>query len=280
MSGKTRMNNGLGLLEKRNGVAGPVEYVAPPPQAPDVSDCIFYHYIDLPGVGEVGRCWDLRPTIDAYLGRLDYRGQRALDVGTASGYLTFALEARGARVVSFDIEPVTAFDLVPYALPQFDPGRLLHDHARGALKVRNAYWLTHRLLRSSACVYYGDIYDLPTGLGAFDVVVLGMVLPHLRDPFRALCSACRLSRDYVVVTQQALGGDEPFAYFMPNVRKDPGNLETYHGWWVYSEVLLRRMLEVLGFTVVSSERVKHRCADPTRQEPMYEECLTLVARRA
>jgi len=273
------MQTGLEPSRKRATATSPLRY-AEPPAALDLASCIFYHFIDLPGIGEVGRCWDLRPTIDEYLGRLDYRGKRVLDVGTASGFLTFALEARGANVVSFDIDPVADFDLVPYAPPPFDVARLRQDHARGALEVRNAYWLSHQLLGSQALVYYGNIYDLPAELGDFDVVVLGMVLPHLRDPFQALCSACRLSRDYVVVTQQALGGAEPFAYFMPNVRKDPRNLETYHGWWVYSEVCLRNMLEILGFTVVSSERVKHKCVDPTRAEAMYEECLTLVARRA
>jgi SAM-dependent methyltransferase len=257
----------------------PFRFVEPPART-DLSSCIFYHTTDLPGIGEVGRCWDLRPTIDAYLGRLDYLGKRVLDVGTASGFLTFALEARGAKVVSFDIDPVTNFDIVPFALREFDVTNLRQCHAEGTLKVRNAYWFAHRLLRSSAQVYYGDIYHLPEELGLFDVVVLGMVLPHLRDPFMALDSAARRSRDYVVITQQALGGSEPFAFFMPNVRKDPKNLESYHGWWVYSEPLLRNMLEILGFKVISSERVKHRCTDPTRAEPMFEECLTLVARRA
>jgi hypothetical protein len=69
----------------------------------DVAECAFYHYMDLPGIGQVGDHWDLRPTIDEYLGRFDFRGKRALDVGAASGYLTFEMEKRGASVVSFDL---------------------------------------------------------------------------------------------------------------------------------------------------------------------------------
>ena len=49
--------------------------------------------------------------------------------------------------------------------------------------LRNGYWLAHRLLNSRARVYYGDIYNIPDEIGQFDVVFLGMVLPHLREPF-------------------------------------------------------------------------------------------------
>ncbi len=42
----------------------------------------------------------------------------------------------------------------------------------------NGYWLAHRLLNSRAEVYYGTAYDLPEGLGHFDLAVVGMMLPH------------------------------------------------------------------------------------------------------
>ena len=54
--------------------------------------------MDLPGLKKVGKGWDLRRTIDAYLGHFDFRGKRALDVGTASGFLTFEMERRGSGV--------------------------------------------------------------------------------------------------------------------------------------------------------------------------------------
>ena len=54
--------------------------------------------MDLPGLKKVGKGWDLRKTIDAYLGHFDFRGKRALDVGTASGFLTFEMERRGSGV--------------------------------------------------------------------------------------------------------------------------------------------------------------------------------------
>jgi hypothetical protein len=50
-------------------------------------DCFFYHKVHIPGVGDVGEQWDLRASIDDYLGRFDFRGKRVLDVGAAAGFL-------------------------------------------------------------------------------------------------------------------------------------------------------------------------------------------------
>ena len=81
-------------------------------------------------------------------------------------------------------------------------------------QIRNGYWLAHRLLKSRARVFYGDIYNIPDEIGQFDVVFLGMVLPHLREPFYAL-SQRTPSREAVIITQQAPKDDAPIAYFIP-----------------------------------------------------------------
>src|SRR4051812_37484330 len=83
--------------------AAPVQYETPQPVA-GVGDCWFYHVMDLPGAGKVGGQWDLRGQVDEYLGGFDFRGKRVLDVGAASGFLTFEMEKRGADVVSFDMK--------------------------------------------------------------------------------------------------------------------------------------------------------------------------------
>jgi SAM-dependent methyltransferase len=176
---------------------------AEPRHVTNVDECYFYHHMDLPGLEEVGRGWDLRKTIDDYLGHFDFHGKRVLDVGTASGFLTFEMEKRGAEVVSFDRSSSADWQLVPFGAKGFDVGK-----AQAAMKafmdpLRNGYWLAHGLLNSRARVYYGDIYNIPDQIGQFDVVFFGMVLPHLREPFYALAQTARLSRDAVIITQQA-----------------------------------------------------------------------------
>lgn len=257
-------------METRERAAAAVEYVEPQ-HVEDVASCAFYHVMDLPGVGTVGDHWDLRKTIDDYLGRFDFTGKRVLDVGSASGFLTFEMEKRGADVVSFDIIEGAEWNLVPYASPRFDRDELLGRLRQHIEMIKRAYWFAHRVLASKAKAYYGDIYDFPAGLGLFDVVNFGMVLPHLRDPFRALESASRLSRGWVIVTHQSVETADPLMKFMP----DPGTCSDPLTWWAISEGCMERMLEVLGFELVSRRRAEHYCT----VRGHHETCTTFVARR-
>jgi SAM-dependent methyltransferase len=244
---------------------------APARDVKSLEECHFYHVTDLPGVGTVGEHWDLRRTIDAYLGQVDFQGRRVLDVGTASGFLSFEMERRGADVVSFDVPDGRLLNHVPYANPAFDEAGLLDSMAASSNRLKNSYWFAHRAFGSRARVHYGDIYALPESLGTFDVVVFGMVLPHLRDPFLALQSGARLSRDRVVVIQQSLPYDDAVMHFMP----DPATCSDPRDWWYMSEGCMTRMLAVLGFTVERKTRAQHFCVARDR----FEECTTFVARR-
>jgi hypothetical protein len=250
---------------------------AEPRYVTSVEECYFYHHIDLPGMPEVGRGWDLRKSVDAYLGHFDFRGKRALDVGTASGFLTFEMEKRGAEVVSFDRSNSADWQLVPFAAKGFDVAMAETSMKDFLEPLRNGYWFAHRLLNSRARAYYGDIYNIPEEIGQFDVVFLGMILPHLREPFYALAQIARLSRDALIVTQQAPDDQDPIAAFIPSVRMNPDAPTSYDAWWVFSEGCFREMLAVLGFKIESLARHMHLC---TAREPVgEEECLTIVARR-
>lgn len=242
-----------------------------PRDVKSLADCSFYHVTDLPGAGTVGDQWDLRATIDAYLGGADFAGRRVLDVGTASGFLSFEMERRGAEVVSFDIPDGADWNCVPFASPAFDLARLRADLHRHSERIKNSYWYAHRAWQSKARVHYGDIYELPEALGTFEVVVFGMVLPHLRDPFRALASGARLSRDRVVVVQQGLAYAEPVMHFMP----DPATCDDPLSWWYMSEGCVERMMGVLGFVLEQKATAPHRCTVRGR----FEDCTTFLFRR-
>ena len=244
---------------------------AAPREVGELAECAFYHVMDLPGVGTVGDHWDLRSTIDAYLGGFDFAGKKALDVGAASGFLTFEMEKRGAEVISFDIPDGGDWNYVPFAQPAFDAGQLVKDLRSHVDRIKNAYWYAHRALGSRARAYYGNIYDIPAALGPVDVAVFGMVLPHLRDPFQALASAARLSREWVIIVQQGTMGDDPIMHFMP----DPRTLADPITWWFMSEGCVERMLQVLGFRLSAKTRADHHCVIRKRRE----QCTTFIARR-
>ncbi|HYN98151.1 MAG TPA: methyltransferase domain-containing protein [Actinomycetota bacterium] len=236
------------------------------PEDPPIELCYFYHYMDLPEVGEVGTGWDLRDTVDDYLGNLDFKGKRVLDVGTASGFLTFAMEDRGAEVVSFDMAEGDQWNVVPFQGEKYRTKLITETTSYMNTAVRNAYWFAHRRVGSKAKAFYGDLYALPEGLGPFDVAIVGMILPHLRDPFLALQNVCALRPKQVVVTQQCPLGDQPHALFMPDPAADPASSEIYFAWWVLTEQCLVNMLAVLGYRVVSIKRSMHRCRARTEDE--------------
>ena len=235
-------------------------------------DCFFYHKINIPGLGDVGEQWDLRSSIDSYLGKFDFRGKRVLDMGTASGFLTFEMEKRGAEVVSFDMVDGTQWDIVPHHDIQQDMPALRDRASKAHQRLKNAYWFTHKRLNSKARVYYGDIYDLPGGLGEFDVAMFGMILSHLRDPFQALYSASRLVKGNIIVTNQMMPTDNAIGSFIPS----RANGERM-AWWSLSKGCLKQMLDILGFSVKSSTESKPLCLVKGRERP--EPCTSLVCQR-
>jgi hypothetical protein len=228
----------------------PFDFAQPAPVA-DLTDCFFYHKIDLPGFGTVGGDWDLRACAHAYLGNQDFAGKRALDMGAASGFLTFEMEHRGASVVSYDIRTGADWNIVPHYKLRDRLPQMRRDADEAIRRLKNAYWFSHRRFRSQAQVYYGDIYGLPAELGDFDVVFYGMILTHIRDPFQALYSGARLSRDTVVVTGSFARSEAPTSTFRPDAA-DTSNLGV-KSWWLLSIGTMRRMLGVLGFEIVDFE---------------------------
>lgn len=189
-------------------------------RSPD--DCFFYHAMDLPGFGTVKAesYWDLRGRFEDYTGHVDLRGKRFLEIGTASGFVSFEAESRGAEVVSFDMEHAEQRQLVPnrgVAPDRKDVTAAWNDQLKQSRheldRLKNAYWLAHRALGSRAQAFYGDIYHIPEELGPFDVVFFGLVLVHIRDPLWALYQGARLCRETVVITERIY--DDPAANALP-----------------------------------------------------------------
>jgi SAM-dependent methyltransferase len=237
-------------------------------QVESLDDCFFYHTMTLPGFGEVRGHWDLRGRFNDYIGNVDVNGKSVVDIGAATGFLSFESERNGAsQVVSFDM----AHGVQQSFLPFKDKLYFRESHNVEVEQWKNAYWLCHRLLNSNAKVYYGDIYDLPVELGQFDIAIVGSVLEHLNDPISALASISRLVRETIVIVSPLIQSDEPVARF----EGSSDHPENDFTWWTYSTGLYREVLKMLGFhleRVVESEYFYH-----------YQECLetryTLVAVR-
>ena len=153
-----------------------------------------------------------------------------------------------------------------------DPQDWVAQYSGWMERWKNAYWLCHRLLRSHADVFYGDVLNLPPALGVFDVVIVGSVLEHLRDPAEALESIASLTGKKMVVVTPIIESDEPVARFEPRA----GNPDQDFTWWTYSIGLYRELLGILGFEIDRITTAEYWHEYDGRFEPRT----TLVATRS
>ena len=224
----------------------PRRLYAKPCTVADDAPVHWYHSMVLPESGEVTGEWDLRANVDQYLGRVDLRGKRVLEIGPASGYLTFEMERRGADVVCVELPPGAPFDMVPYV--SIDQSAELAGQGDSLLPLHNGFWRAHAELRSRARVHHGDAMNLPKRIGMFDVSIVASVLQHLHDPIAVVRSCAERTRETIVITDldaTALTGVEiegPVLELYPTT--DP---VTPFTWWKLRPRFFEVLLGILGF---------------------------------
>jgi SAM-dependent methyltransferase len=228
----------------------PPDLLVQPRVVTDIADCFFYHTMELPEIGTVHAHWDLRGRFEEYIGGVDVAGKTVLDVGTATGFLSFEAEKRGAsQVVSFDMSDVRQHTMLPFKdnLHSTNYEQWLREYGAWMDRWKNGYWMCHRVLCSTASAVYGSVYEMPRSLGQFDVVIIGSLLEHLSDPISAMASILHLAKDVVVIVTSLTPEDEPIAYFAGR----QAHPERDYTWWVYSIGVYREVLGMLGFTIKS-----------------------------
>lgn len=225
-----------------------IKYAAPV-YVNDSNQCAFYHTMDLPIIGEVKGEWDLRKNIDTYLGNAEFIGKTCLDVGTASGFLSFEMEKRGGIVTSFDADDACRYSMLPFRNSLYNTDHNLWSQQTNEwlTRLHNSYWYAHRLLNKNAKVFYGDIYNIPLELGYFDIVMVGQVMIHLRDPILALISISKLCKDILILAEGMIDSDDTYAKF--DARADAGGPEWL--WWKYTRGMWKEILAILGFEIKS-----------------------------
>lgn len=206
----------------------------------------WYHTLELaPGVVTPGQI-DLRKTAPKLLPG-DLSGRRALDVGTFDGFWAFELARRGATTVAADVPSLDAAEWPP-------------NH-REALVARMRDWdiqlgrgfrLAAELIEPAPQRVECSIYDLDAGAlgGAFDLVFVGALLVHLRDPIRALeCVHDVLAGGGELILLETFSVADtlraprrPVAHFEP--------LATQFNWWHANLSCLKAWLWTAGFVDV------------------------------
>jgi SAM-dependent methyltransferase len=247
---------------------------ASPRYVENLSDCLFYHTMDLPAIGLVEGHWDLRGRLDDYIGGVSVRGRRVLDIGCASGFLTIEMEKNGASVVSFDAESADSTARLPFkdSLYTTNRGEWRRQLNLTLDRLKNSYWLAHRLNASGSKAFWGDVYDLPDELGMFDVVVVGQILVHLRDPITALGSVARRCSDTLVITEGMIDSDDPIMRLCANPETGPD-----WSWCHLSRGLYAAIMRMIGFDIVKITENRFICNWQKNNDPVLLQ--TLVAKR-
>jgi tRNA (mo5U34)-methyltransferase len=202
----------------------------------------------VPGVTTPG-WFDLRSVVDR-MPWPDVKGKRCLDIGTFDGYLAFELERRGAsEVVAIDVEDHLLWDWPPdyraVDLPR-DPG--FSGPPKG-----DGFRLAKKLKGSNVDWRPLSVYDLdPAKIGTFDVVVMGTLLIHLRDPIRALEAIRSVTRGYFLSSDQIELGLTYLGPRRPLYRLNGSG--GYCQWFNYNAEGHKRMLYAAGFEIIGRSR--------------------------
>jgi tRNA (mo5U34)-methyltransferase len=213
---------------------------------------LFYHSIDVqPGCSTKG-WWDLRHALPL-IPFPDVRGKRCLDIGTWDGFYAYEMERRGAaEVVAIDVPDLADIDYPPevWADTRFDP-------SQGDRQARSAgFHLLHELLESKVQWRAANVYDLDPAIhGTFDVVLMGSLLVHLRDPVKALDAIRKvldvdgkfLAVDFIHPVMHLLSFGRPL-FQLRGMGSD-------FQWWLASDAGLRQLLHVGGFTVEAASKM-------------------------
>jgi tRNA (mo5U34)-methyltransferase len=227
-------------------IDGPSSELSGTPSAQEIREQVaaleWYHTMELaPGVLTPG--WLDHRTVAARVPFPPLQGLRCLDVGTFNGFWAFEMERRGAReVIGIDV-----LDPYVWEWPADSEQSTIHAIARRTARG-DGFELARRCLRSSVTRLDLSVYDLdPAQTGTFDVVYLGSLLIHLRDPVRALASIRRVCSGTLIVVD---GIDLPLTLRSPRLPVARLDARGRPWWWYPNAAGLRRMIEAAGFEVI------------------------------
>lgn len=209
----------------------------------------WYHTFEFDSGSKVTGWWDVAATADAHDFPTDLSGLKVLDIGPASGWYSFYFEQLGADVTAVDVRGPSDWD-------NFGEYEYRDVSEREVLEMRQNSPLLHmaRLLDSKVNLVHARVYEIcPELFGGvtFDLVFMGSLLIHLRDPIGALRAARSVCREKMIASTLLWDGgegfDKPAARF---VRPFPRS----HDWWVPNSKCFEAWFEAAGFSTVNTSR--------------------------
>lgn len=209
----------------------------------EVAAIDWYHTIELaPGVETPG-WFDQRSILDQIPFPASLAGKRCLDVATFNGFWAFEMERRGAdEVIGIDVLRPDEWDWPAGSVTE-TVEIMAARQARG-----EGFEIAKRELGSSVRRLERNVYDLDEShAGRFDVVFVGSLLLHLRDPVRAL-ERVRGVCDGTLILVEAVDLSLALRFRRRPVAGLDGRGRPW--WWFGNDAAVARMVEVAGFEVL------------------------------
>lgn len=238
---------------------------------PKLDECYFYHSVELSPGHEIKGLWDLRDGVDAYLGHVDFAGRSVLEVGPASGFLSFHMEQCGAAVTALEPPMETLWDIVPLA--GFDIDGWRREFSASITGVRNSFRYLHQLRNSQVRLIETDPLAITDVVGSFDIGLIAAVLLHTRSPFSLIESIARQVRQTMIITDLYHDwlGDAPVCQLIPQPA-----IRQVDTWWAFSPAFIVNALGVLGFERAQINLHHQLLVENDTRMPMF----TVVAHRS
>jgi 2-polyprenyl-3-methyl-5-hydroxy-6-metoxy-1,4-benzoquinol methylase len=219
----------------------------------------WYHSYYFDNGYEVGGDYNIGADIEDYGFPKLMRNMRVLDVGAGAGWFAFYFEQLGAEVTAIDARGREDYDVYgkfAYPIPEssgrspdrFDEsGRPVYYNP-----VSGAFWKMKDALQSKVDFRNLRVYEISKETldgGDFDLVFMGAILAHLRDPIGALAAVRSICRGQVITTTAIMNEHTSIpGQFLPYI-EDENDI-----WWLPDESCFQKWFTAAGFRDVDVRR--------------------------
>jgi len=220
----------------------------------------WYHRYEFDNGYKVHGDYDIGADIAEYGFPASLAGKKVLDIGTGAGWFAFYFEQLGAEVTAVDARG--RIDLDEYGRYDYPgvgdrkPDRIeANGEAVYFSASSGAFWKMREILGSRVRFRNSRVYDISPALFGgerFDLVFMGAILCHLRDPIGALMAARSVCAGRLAATTPVVIGEAAAEtgarQYLPYTDIDS------IGWWLPNEACFRQWFLAAGFRDVDIGR--------------------------
>ncbi len=239
-----------------------------------VNQEFWYHSYYFDNGFKVRGDYNIGKNIEEYHFPDDMSGMKVLDIGTGGGWFAFYFEQCGAEVSTVDARGYCDFDVRGrYAYPSVESEKRVPDRiGPGGEPIyfspaSGGFWIMRDLLKSKVRYVNARVYDICPDLfddQSFDLVFMGALLLHLRDPIGALMAARSVCTGRIIATTTIVAGEVE----NPTPRMDLpwGHIDNI-SWWRPNKTCYKAWFLAAGFKDVDVEQAVTLTADKPMPNP-------------